>query len=82
MLNDIPDPGYLSAFMLTYTSFTTPDYLLTKLMERFSLQPPPGSDKDFIDLFVRKKQRPVQIRYGIFHVMNRSACFYSGVTAF
>ena len=30
-----PDPSYLSAFLLTYQSFTTPGYLLDKLIERY-----------------------------------------------
>lgn len=42
--HSVYDNNYLYAFLLTYRSFTTPEVLLDKLMERFNIAPPEGAE--------------------------------------
>lgn len=42
--HSVYDNNFLYAFLLTYRSFTTPEVLLNKLIERFNVVPPEGAD--------------------------------------
>ncbi|KNC52088.1 uncharacterized protein AMSG_00916 [Thecamonas trahens ATCC 50062] len=53
-----PDPMYLSAFLLTYRSFTTPPQLLDLLEQRFNATPPAGASGE--ELMKFRKTREIQ----------------------
>eukprot|EP01103_Thecamoeba_quadrilineata_P013977 TRINITY_DN4029_c0_g1_i2.p1 TRINITY_DN4029_c0_g1~~TRINITY_DN4029_c0_g1_i2.p1 ORF type:complete len:920 (-),score=181.35 TRINITY_DN4029_c0_g1_i2:173-2932(-) len=57
-----PNPDYVTAFLLTYRSFTTPSYLLDQLINRFNIQPPSDCSSAQLERFKKYKQRPIRLR--------------------
>ncbi|KAI5290225.1 hypothetical protein KEM52_000528 [Ascosphaera acerosa] len=60
--HDKLDTSFLSAFLLTYRSFTTATELLEHLMHRFTLPPPSGLPTSELELWAKMKQSPIRIR--------------------
>jgi son of sevenless-like protein len=60
--HDRLDPAFNNTFLLTYRSFTTASELFEMLVKRWSIQPPPGLQKQDYQVWVDRKQRPIRIR--------------------
>eukprot|EP01103_Thecamoeba_quadrilineata_P020672 TRINITY_DN900_c0_g2_i1.p1 TRINITY_DN900_c0_g2~~TRINITY_DN900_c0_g2_i1.p1 ORF type:complete len:834 (-),score=132.85 TRINITY_DN900_c0_g2_i1:94-2595(-) len=58
----LPSPDYMTSFLLTYRSFTTPIYLLEQLINRFNIAPPPESSPSYQAQFIKCKQKPIRLR--------------------
>ena len=56
------DPGFATAFLMTFHLFGTADQLFQELIARFMMEPPEGLNTDEMRLWVEKKLSPVQIR--------------------
>eukprot|EP01102_Stenamoeba_stenopodia_P006360 TRINITY_DN1744_c0_g3_i1.p1 TRINITY_DN1744_c0_g3~~TRINITY_DN1744_c0_g3_i1.p1 ORF type:complete len:906 (-),score=236.37 TRINITY_DN1744_c0_g3_i1:10-2727(-) len=56
------DPDYLTAFLLTYRSFTTPNVLLDELIERYNIKPPSDCTGAHLEQWRQKKQKPIRLR--------------------
>ena len=54
-----PDLAYVKTFLLTYRSFTTPEILLKKIIERYHVPRPVNAA---FDDFERNIKRPIQLR--------------------
>jgi hypothetical protein len=58
----VVDLDYMKAFLLTYRSFTTPDQLYSKLIERYNMPQPENLSPEELENWKRNKLRPVQLR--------------------
>lgn len=56
------DSPFKTTFLLTYQSFTTASELFEALIHRWSIQPPPGLNKEELELWTEKKQGPIRFR--------------------
>eukprot|EP01102_Stenamoeba_stenopodia_P019992 TRINITY_DN765_c0_g1_i2.p1 TRINITY_DN765_c0_g1~~TRINITY_DN765_c0_g1_i2.p1 ORF type:complete len:733 (-),score=247.38 TRINITY_DN765_c0_g1_i2:175-2373(-) len=56
------DPDYLTAFLLTYRSFTTSSDVMEKLVLRYQITPPPFASNDDLKKFKEQIQRPIHLR--------------------
>ncbi|KAI8912742.1 ras guanine nucleotide exchange factor domain-containing protein [Gorgonomyces haynaldii] len=56
------DPGYATAFLMTFHLFGTAEQLFDELIGRFMMEPPDGLTPDEVRIWVDKKLQPVQIR--------------------
>ncbi|PRP77743.1 rasGEF domain-containing protein [Planoprotostelium fungivorum] len=56
------DSEYYSAFLSTFTTFTTPSELLDLLIERFHIPSPVDHSPEVLERFQRKKERPIALR--------------------
>lgn len=61
------DSSFNNTFLLTYRSFTTTEELLNLLFARFRISMPPGLSSIEQEIWVEKKQRPIQLR--VFNVL-------------
>ncbi|KAJ1565330.1 hypothetical protein HK096_003415, partial [Nowakowskiella sp. JEL0078] len=65
--HDASDPNYMSAFLLTYRSFTTSEELFRLLHRRFTLKPPPGLTEENLERWKRDKLENIRTRiYNVF----------------
>ncbi len=55
----MPDVNDIKAFMATYQTFTTPQQLVRKLIQRFEVPPPETSD---VQDWNREFKKPIQLR--------------------
>lgn len=60
--HDRLDSGFNGTFLLTYRSFTTAGELFEMLVRRWSIQPPDGLSQEDYQIWVDKKQKPIQFR--------------------
>ncbi|KAE9980590.1 hypothetical protein BLS_004135 [Venturia inaequalis] len=60
--HDRLDSGFNGTFLLTYRSFTTAKELFEMLVKRWSIQPPLGISQEDCQIWVDKKQKPIQFR--------------------
>ncbi|PVV01105.1 hypothetical protein BB560_004489 [Smittium megazygosporum] len=60
--HDVLDTKFISAFMLTYRSFTTTPRLLSLLFERYSISPPAGLRQNELQLWTERKLDPIHLR--------------------
>ncbi|CCG84890.1 protein of unknown function [Taphrina deformans PYCC 5710] len=65
--HDLLDAVYNNTFLLTYRSFTTAEELSGLLRARFMISPPQGLAAAQFDIWVRKKQHPIQLR--VFNIL-------------
>lgn len=66
LMNYIPtDMTYITAFLMTFKSFTTVDELFDLLVQRFWIQPPPKLTPPEREKWGKLKQHIIQSRYGI-----------------
>eukprot|EP00158_Paraphelidium_tribonemae_P009049 Partr_v1_DN28755_c0_g1_i1_m62954 putative Son of sevenless homolog len=63
----LPSSHYTSAFLLTYRSFTSASELLTLLIKRYNIEPPPEIDGQVKSLYFSQKIIPVRLR--VFNVI-------------
>lgn len=52
----------MKAFLMTYTSFTTPQKLLRKLIQRYNVPQPQTKDSQEYENFIKNTQIPIQLR--------------------
>jgi len=57
-----PDMAYLTAFMLTYRTFVTPNELLDLIIMRYNVPPPTTTTPEVLEKFKQKKELPIQLR--------------------
>eukprot|EP01103_Thecamoeba_quadrilineata_P003596 TRINITY_DN13356_c0_g1_i1.p1 TRINITY_DN13356_c0_g1~~TRINITY_DN13356_c0_g1_i1.p1 ORF type:complete len:791 (-),score=164.51 TRINITY_DN13356_c0_g1_i1:68-2440(-) len=57
-----PNPDYVTTFLLTYRSFTTPVYVLDQLVNRFHIEPPSDCSQVYQERFIKRKQKPIRLR--------------------
>ncbi|KIW03734.1 uncharacterized protein PV09_05041 [Verruconis gallopava] len=60
--HDKLDAVFNATFLLTYRSFTTAKELFEMLVKRWSIQPPDNLSPDEYQLWVERKQKPIQFR--------------------
>ncbi|KAL2002364.1 hypothetical protein VTN02DRAFT_113 [Thermoascus thermophilus] len=60
--HDKLDASFNNTFLLTYRSFTTANELFEMLVDRFCIQPPYGLNKDEMQMWVDRKQKPIRFR--------------------
>lgn len=61
----MPDSNFSTAFWYTFRLFCNPEELVTTLISRYELKPPPvvaGMDKTQLDTWVERKLMPVRLR--------------------
>jgi son of sevenless-like protein len=73
MLTIASDPTFNSTFLMTYRSFATAEEVLSLLIRRYQLQPPPNLTPEQLKDWAERKQKPVKLRY----VFSDSACLSS-----
>lgn len=56
------DRAYNDAFLMTYRTFCTSEELLSRLKDRYNIEPPPGMQPGEYKLWVEQKQKLVRIR--------------------
>ena len=65
-IHDRPvDPNFMSVFLLTFHSFSTPFDVFNALVERFNIKQPEGLSETQRLEWEEKKRKPIQIRVGI-----------------
>ena len=62
-----PDPNYMSAFLMTFRGFTTPNELLDLLINRFKMPQPKAPTKEQAKNFRAEKLIPIHFR--VFNVL-------------
>ena len=62
----ILDPDYLTAFLLTYQSFTEPSIFLNLLIERFQTPIPIHLDSIEAEYYMEKKLKPLRNKFFFF----------------
>lgn len=60
--HDKYDAAFKVTFLLTYRSFTSARDLFEMLIQRWSIQPPPGLMAEELKIWVEKKQGPIRFR--------------------
>jgi son of sevenless-like protein len=60
--HDRLDSDFNNTFLLTYRSFTNASELFELLVKRWGIQPPYGLSQDDYQVWVDKKQKPIQFR--------------------
>jgi son of sevenless-like protein len=60
--HDKLDASFNNTFLLTYRSFTSASELFEMLVQRFTIQPPFGLNKDEMQMWVDRKQKPIRFR--------------------
>jgi son of sevenless-like protein len=60
--HDRLDSGFNGTFLLTYRSFTSAAELFEMLVKRWGIQPPEGLSQEDYQIWVDKKQKPIQFR--------------------
>lgn len=60
--HDKLDASFNNTFLLTYQSFTTANELFDMLVGRFCIQPPNGLNKDEMQMWIDRKQKPIRFR--------------------
>lgn len=72
--HDIYNPGFMNTFLYTYQSFMTGQELFERLVQRWSVQPPPGLSEEEYSLWEDKLQRPVRFR--VYNILRNWVEFY------
>ncbi|OXV09488.1 hypothetical protein Egran_02749 [Elaphomyces granulatus] len=60
--HDKLDASFNNTFLLTYRSFTSAAELFEMLVQRFNIQPPYGLNKDELQVWMDRKQKPIRFR--------------------